>query len=71
MIKLKPEIIWTGGLPHLSGLPHLPGVPLLHVNRPLVRQVLDGRLIDLTTMEKLLLERQKDGRDRFIEVAAQ
>ena len=33
--KLKWEIIWTGGLPHLSGLPHLPGVPHLHVNRPL------------------------------------
>ena len=26
------EIIWTGGLPHLTGLPHLPGVPYLHVN---------------------------------------
>ena len=35
VIKLKWEIIWTGGLPHLSGLPHLPGVPHLHVNRPL------------------------------------
>ena len=35
VITLKWEIIWTGGLPHLSGLPHLPGVPLLHVNRPL------------------------------------
>ena len=30
----KEEIIWTGGLPHLSGLPHLPGVPHLHVNSP-------------------------------------
>ena len=29
MIKLKWEIIWTGGLPHLPGVPHL------HVNRPL------------------------------------
>ena len=36
VIKLKWEIIWTGGLLHLSGLPHLPGVPHLHVNRPLV-----------------------------------
>ena len=27
VIKLKWEIIWTNGLPHLSGLPHLPGVP--------------------------------------------
>ena len=35
-IKLKWEVIWTGGLPKLSGLPHLPGVPHLHVNRPLV-----------------------------------
>ena len=34
VIKLKRDIIWTGGLPHLSGLPHLPGVPHLHVNRP-------------------------------------
>ena len=31
MIKLKWEIIWTGGLPHLPGVPHL------HVNRPLVQ----------------------------------
>ena len=34
VIKLEREIIWTGGLPHLSGLPHLPGVPHLYVNRP-------------------------------------
>ena len=34
-LSRKWEIIWTGGLPHLSGLPYLPGVPLLHVNRPL------------------------------------
>ena len=32
------EIIWAGGLPHLSGLPHLPGVPHLHVNTPLALQ---------------------------------
>ena len=31
---LVREIIWTGGLPHLSGLPHLTGVSHLHVNRP-------------------------------------
>ena len=37
VIKLKWEIIWTGGLPHLSGLPRLPGVPHLHVNRPLTK----------------------------------
>ena len=36
-----------------------------------MREVLDGRLIELTTMEKLLLERQNGGRDRLIEVAAQ
>ena len=30
-----------------------------------MREVLDGRLIELTTMEKLLLERQKGGRDRL------
>ena len=29
LIKLKWEITWTGGLPHLPGVPHL------HVNRPL------------------------------------
>ena len=40
VIKLKWDIIWTGGLPHLSGLPHLPGVPHLHVNRPLERKPL-------------------------------
>ena len=34
VIKLKWEIIWRGGLPHLSRLPHLPGVPHLYVNRP-------------------------------------
>ena len=34
VIKLKWEIIWTGGLPHLSGLPHLPGVSHLYVNMP-------------------------------------
>ena len=34
VIKLKWEIIWTGGLPHLSEFPHLPGVPHPHVNRP-------------------------------------
>ena len=34
VIKLKLEIIWTGGLPQLSGLPHLPRVPHLYVNRP-------------------------------------
>ena len=38
VIKLKTEIIWTGGLPPLSGLPHLPGVPNLHINRPLFSQ---------------------------------
>ena len=32
--QIKMEIIWTGGLPHLSWLPHLPGVPHLHVNSP-------------------------------------
>ena len=37
VIKLNWEIIWTGGLPHLSALPNPPGVPHLHVNRPLVR----------------------------------
>ena len=38
--QTKCEIIWTGGLPHLSGLPHLPGVPHFHVNRRQVMQVL-------------------------------
>ena len=41
VIKLKWEIIWTGGLLHLSGLPHLPGVPHLHINRPLVFNISD------------------------------
>ena len=34
VIKIKGEIIWKGGLPHLGRLPQLPGVPHLHVNRP-------------------------------------
>ena len=38
VIKLKWEIIWTGGLPHISGLPHVPGVPHLHINRFLFSQ---------------------------------
>ena len=37
VIKLNWEIVWTGGLPHISALPNLPGVPHLHVNRPWVR----------------------------------
>ena len=36
VIKIKYEITWTGGLPHLCRLPHLLGVPHLHVKRPLV-----------------------------------
>ena len=36
VIKIKWEIIWKDGLPHLGGLPHLPGVPHLHANRPLM-----------------------------------
>ena len=35
------EIIWTGGLPHLSELPHLPGVPHPHVNRPYFTSIWD------------------------------
>ena len=46
VIKLKWEIIWTDGLPHLSGLPHLPGVPHLHVNRHSVCLVLVPSQID-------------------------
>ena len=38
VIALKWEIIWTGGLPHLSGLLHLRGVLHLHVNRPLSKE---------------------------------
>ena len=34
-----------------------------------VYQVLDGRLIEVTTMGKLLLERQKGGRGRLMELA--
>ena len=34
MVKLKLDIVWTGGLPNLSGLPHPPGALHLHVNRP-------------------------------------
>ena len=35
VIKSKEEIMWTGGLPHISELPHQTGVPHLHVNRQL------------------------------------
>ena len=34
VIKIKWEIIWKGGLPHLGGSPHLLGVPHFHVNWP-------------------------------------
>ena len=34
VIKLKSEIIWTGGWPYLSRLPHLTGAPHLLINRP-------------------------------------
>ena len=44
---------------------------ILKIKLDLVRQVLDGSLIELTTMEKLLLERQKGDSDRLIEVAAE
>ena len=43
VIKLKWEIIWTGGLPHLIGLPHLPGVPHLHVNNLFWGERRDGK----------------------------
>ena len=43
--KLKWEIIWTVGLPHLSELPHLPGVPHLHVNRPSVAVTIRQEII--------------------------
>ena len=35
VIKLELEVIWKGGLPHLSGLPYLHGVLRFHVKRPL------------------------------------
>ena len=46
VIKLKWEISWT------SGLPHLPGVPHLHVNRPLVRAY--GRYITSVVISRIL-----------------
>ena len=36
VIRIKQEIIWTGGLPHLGRLPHLPEVPHLYQNRLLI-----------------------------------
>ena len=50
VIKLKWEIIWTNGLPHLSGLPQLPGVPHLHVNRPLFNIHLVQKASDVNTV---------------------
>ena len=46
VIKLKREIIWTGGLPHLPGVPHL------HVNRPLISLII--KLRHEGTLERLL-----------------
>ena len=34
VIKLKWEIVWTGGWPYLSRLPQLTGAPHLLINRP-------------------------------------
>ena len=52
VIKLKREIIWTGGLPHLSGLPHLPGVPRLRVNRPLdIKIKVDSSRAEMNTLQ--------------------
>ena len=42
VIKLKREIVWTGGLPYLNRLPHLPRAPHLHVNRT-VKEVYSGK----------------------------
>ena len=42
VIKLKREIVWTGGLPYLNRLPHLPRAPHLHVNRT-VKAVYSGK----------------------------
>ena len=45
VIKLKGEIEWKVGLPHLSEMQHLPGVPHLHVNRPLEGGLAGGKIL--------------------------
>ena len=52
MIKLKREIIWTGGLPHLPGVSHL------HVNRPLV--CVTGGIIHARKALKLMLRKRAE-----------
>ena len=49
VIKLKWEIIWTGGLLHQSGLPHLPGVPHLHVKKALGQKAIENFKIAFKT----------------------
>ena len=44
---------------------------LLKIKPIVVRQVLDGRLIEVRTMARLSLKRQKDGSDCLIAVAAE
>ena len=39
------EIIWTGGLPHLSRSPQLPRLPYLHVNKPLIAERLTRSIL--------------------------
>ena len=45
-IKIKWEVIWTGGLPQLIRLPHLPGVPHLHVNRPFNIPLFENAIVE-------------------------
>ena len=46
-------------------------IAFLKIKPIVVRQVLDGRLIEVRTMEQLSLKRQKDGSDYSIAVGAQ
>ena len=46
-------------------------IVFLKIKPIVVRQVLDGRLIEVRTMEQLSLKRQKDGSDYSIAVGAQ
>ena len=45
VIKLKREILWTGGLPHLPGLPHP------YVNRALNHTTVANALLLLSRMK--------------------
>ena len=51
VIKLKREILWTGGLPDLSGLPHLPGLPPRSCEQALNRTTVANAILLLSQIK--------------------